>query len=123
VCYTASSFVAAPPCSRTDFKPAHKCFNDIHKSFDPFKLLEIIREIVYTTEDTAFPPHFVFEQLEVIMAARQGSLSISTKYHAQFKSMIEAKLTGGGAIELHPCISNMVAKEMYPEVASGRQLH
>jgi hypothetical protein len=47
------------------------------------------------------------------------NLSVPTKYHTQFKSMLDAMSTQGGANDLHPCVSTMVAKELFPEVTTG----
>jgi hypothetical protein len=94
--------------------------------YEPMKMVLMFTNIMLMKTYNGYPlrpkirrfPH-ILSLNNFIMAARQGCLSI-TKYHAQFKSMIEAMSTGGGAIELHPCISNMIAKEMFPDLASGR---
>jgi hypothetical protein len=70
----------------------HKRYDQIHASSDPFELLQIIRETVYKTEDTAYVPLSAIDQMEAILATRQGNLSVP-QYHAQFKSMLEAMST------------------------------
>jgi hypothetical protein len=95
---------------------AHKRFDDIHASSDPFDLLQIIRETVYKTEDTSYVPLSVMDQMEAILTTKQGNLSVP-KYHAQFKSMLDALSTqGGSGFELHKCIFHVVAKYMFPNV-------
>jgi hypothetical protein len=97
---------------------AHERFDDIRASADPFELLQIIRETVYKTEDTAYVPLAIISLMEAILATKQGNLSIP-KFHAQFKNMLETMSSQGGSIDLHPGVSNMVAKELFPNVAAG----
>jgi hypothetical protein len=94
---------------------AHPRFKDIHASSDPFKLLELIRETVYKTEDTTFTPLSIIQQQKALLAAEQGNMSVP-KFHAQFKSMLEALSSQGGAISVNPGVDLMAAKALYPNV-------
>ena len=92
---------------------AHKRFDEIDKSADPFELLKIIRETVYKTEDTAYVGSSIWAQIKAIANMGQGNLSI-TKYHAQFKSMFDAIESQGGTLTLHPGLTSMVTERLYP---------
>jgi hypothetical protein len=55
----------------------------------------------------------IIQQQKALLIAEQGNVSVP-KFHSQFKSMLAAMSSQGGAINLNSGVNSMVAKALFP---------